>query len=152
MANSLGVWIDHKKAFLVEINGKEILKTALSSEVEPHTRYHSGVRAAGGTGSPEASAETKADNRRANQLKNWYKEVLDEVKARNAAEILILGPGEAKTELMGQLEKTNGLSAKVVGVETTDQLTENQIAAAVRDYFNPKADGGVPSYRKPPGA
>ena len=48
--------------------------------------------------------------------------------------ILILGPGEAKGELVKRLED-KGLKERLVGVETVDKLTDPQIAANVRQHF-----------------
>ena len=53
---------------------------------------------------------------------------------RHADSILIMGPGVAKHELQKQLEK-NRLEAKMVGVETVDNLTKPQIVAKVREHF-----------------
>jgi hypothetical protein len=53
---------------------------------------------------------------------------------RDADSILIFGPGEAKGELKKRLE-SKGLGGRIVAVETTDKMTERQIAAKVRAYF-----------------
>jgi hypothetical protein len=53
---------------------------------------------------------------------------------RNAEAILIFGPGEAKGELKKCLKKTN-LAARIVGIETVDKMTDRQVAAKVRKYF-----------------
>jgi hypothetical protein len=47
---------------------------------------------------------------------------------------LIFGPGEAKGELKTRLE-SHKLGGRIVAVETVDNMTDNQIAAKVRDYF-----------------
>lgn len=146
MSGNLGLWIDHGKAFLVELNGKGEVRRKLVSEVEPHTRYHSGSK------SPRAAAESTAEHRRANQLKIWYKEVITAVGDTGAERIFILGPGEAKTELMAELDKNKAMAKRVVGMESVDQLTENQIAAMVRNYFDPAGGEKVPAYRKAPGS
>jgi len=44
------------------------------------------------------------------------------------------GPGEAKGELEKRLKK-NALGKRIVGVETIDKMTDRQIAAKVRQYF-----------------
>lgn len=152
MAGNLGLWIDHGKAFLVELNGKGEVRRKLISEVEPHTRYHGGAKAPRSAGALEAAAESKAEHRRANQLKIWYREVIAAVSDTGAEKILIIGPGEAKIELMSEMEKTKALAKKVVGLEAADQLTDNQIAAMVRSYFDPAESGNIPAYRKAPGA
>jgi hypothetical protein len=53
---------------------------------------------------------------------------------RDAESILIFGPGEAKGELKERLEK-HKLGERIVGIETVDRMTRNQIAAKVRERF-----------------
>jgi hypothetical protein len=52
----------------------------------------------------------------------------------DADSILILGPGEAKTELEARLGKA-ALGERIVGVETVDKMTDRRIAARVRERF-----------------
>ncbi len=49
--------------------------------------------------------------------------------------IRIFGPGEAKGELVKRLKNKN-LRKRIVSIETTDNLTDPQIAAKVRQYFS----------------
>jgi len=53
---------------------------------------------------------------------------------RDAESILIFGPGEAKGELEKRLA-AQGLGKRIVGIETTDKMTDGQIAAKVREHF-----------------
>jgi hypothetical protein len=48
---------------------------------------------------------------------------------------LIFGPGEAKTELKKEMEKSRELAAKKITLEAADKMTERQIAARVRQFF-----------------
>jgi hypothetical protein len=52
----------------------------------------------------------------------------------DAESILIFGPGEAKGGLKKRLER-HKLGGRIVGVKTMDKMTDNQIAAKVRLYF-----------------
>jgi len=60
----------------------------------------------------------------------------DEVVAciRDADSILIFGPGEAKIELRERLG-AELLGARIAGIETVGEMTEHQVAAAVRQHF-----------------
>jgi stalled ribosome rescue protein Dom34 len=60
-----------------------------------------------------------------------------ETHVSDATEILIMGPGEAKTLFKHHLEKhrPHDLAKKVVGMETTDHPTENQVLAQARKFF-----------------
>jgi hypothetical protein len=46
-----------------------------------------------------------------------------------------MGPGETKLELKKEIEKSNALITKIVGVQTRDKMTNNQIASKVKSYF-----------------
>lgn len=68
----------------------------------------------------------------------------------DAEAILVFGPGEAKNELRQHLVRAM-LGGKVVGVEAVEAMTDLQIAAKVREHFQPAkparaAAGGHPSF------
>jgi stalled ribosome rescue protein Dom34 len=56
---------------------------------------------------------------------------------KDANELLVMGPGEAKVHFKKYLEKhfAGGLFKKLVGVETVDHPTENQIVEKARGFF-----------------
>ena len=54
---------------------------------------------------------------------------------RDADAILIVGPGEAKSELKTRLE-SEALGGRIAVIETADKLTERQLAAKVRKHFS----------------
>ena len=58
---------------------------------------------------------------------------------RNAESILIFGPGEAKGELRKHLKRAK-LDGRIVGIETIDKMTDRQISAKVRQYFQEKSE------------
>lgn len=125
MTRELGVWIDHRKAVIAILAGKaeeEIVQ--VTSNMEKHVRYSGAA--------PEDSAEDQRDQRFTGHLKKYYDEVIRRI--RNADAILILGPGEAKTELEERLGH-EGLGGRVVGIETADKMTDRQVAARVRERF-----------------
>ena len=49
--------------------------------------------------------------------------------------ILIIGPGEAKGELVKRLERDE-IGGRIVGFETVDKMTDRQIAERVRQQFH----------------
>lgn len=55
----------------------------------------------------------------------------------DASEVLLIGPGEAKTAFKSYLDKhfSTTLAKKVVGVETVDHPTEPQIKEIARKFF-----------------
>jgi hypothetical protein len=58
-----------------------------------------------------------------------------EASAGQPEPLLILGPGEAKLQLQERLSHSKALSESIVGIETTDKLTDPQIVAKVKEHY-----------------
>ena len=124
MKTEVGVWIDHRKAVIASIAGETESIRQVTSNMEKHVRYSGAAQ--------EDSAEDQRDRRFTDHLNKYYERVIECI--RDAESILILGPGEAKTELEERLGH-DGLRGRIVGVETVDKMTDRQIAARVRQRF-----------------
>jgi stalled ribosome rescue protein Dom34 len=124
MKKEVGLWIDHKKAVIFSLanEGAEIKR--ISSELKNNVRFSGGAQ--------KESAEEHGDKRLTGHLNNYYDEVIAYIC--DAESILIFGPGETKRELKKRLESRK-LNRKVVGFETVDKMTDNQIVAKVRQHF-----------------
>src|SRR5688500_15863227 len=124
MKTELGVWIDHRKAVIATMAGKNADIRQVTSHMEKHVRYSGAAQ--------EDGAEDQRDRRFTGHLNKYYDDVI--ARIREADSILILGPGEAKVELETRLG-SEGLGGRVVGIETVDKMTDRQIAARVRLRF-----------------
>ena len=64
-------------------------------------------------------------------------------KLSDAERILLIGPGLGKTHFKTHLEEHHHgkLAGKVIGVETVDKITDNQIDAFARKYFHKQLPG-----------
>lgn len=126
MKKRAGLWIDHRKAVIVMVTeeGEEIREIA--SHIEKR------ARGTGGTPSGDGPAEDVRDRRLGNQVNSYYDRVVTAL--RGADSIQIFGPGEAEGELEKRLEH-EGLKGHVLPIETTDKMTDRQIAAKVRERF-----------------
>ena len=124
MKKKAGLWIDHTKAVIFSLadEGAEIIR--ISSELERNVRFSGGAQ--------KESVEEHGDKRLTGHLNNYYDEVVDYIC--DAESILIFGPGEAKDELKKRL-KSRKLHQKVVGFETADKMTDNQIVVKIRQHF-----------------
>lgn len=128
MSRNAGLWIDHKEAVIVftatSADSAEETKR-MESGIEKHVRYS-------GRAASEGVAEDQRDRKHATELDQYYDDVIAQLK--DATSILIFGPGEAKGEFKKRLEH-KGADERIVGVETTDKMTDNQIAAKVREHY-----------------
>jgi hypothetical protein len=132
MKTTVGLWIDHRKAVIVAVTDKGEEIRLIISKVEKQPGRLDGIRSK----TPYESQLVRADDSRQRKLTGHLNIYYDAVIAciRDAESILIFGPGEAKGELKKRLER-NKLSGRIVGFETIDRMTNRQIAAKVRQYF-----------------
>lgn len=122
MKTNVGLWIDHRKAIIVFLTGKEKAIKLVSSNIE-QPRRKSGI----------AMRADNIDQRVLTEhLNNYYDEVI--TCLGNVETILIMGNGEAKGELKKRIETNNHQECKI-NVETVDKMTDNQIVAKIRKYF-----------------
>ena len=97
MMQKMGIWIDHKEAFLVSLQDGQTTIERIESNAESHFRPSGGWKSSGTNVAQSVSKEQTADERRKHQFRNFYLEVIE--RARNASLLYIFGPGEAKGAL-----------------------------------------------------
>ncbi|MBU0730464.1 MAG: hypothetical protein KKE17_08885 [Proteobacteria bacterium] len=134
MMKKIGIWIDHREAILVFLKGDQATVERIESNAESHFNPSGGWKAGGTSVAQAISKEQKADERRMHQFHNFYQEVIK--KAGQDYKIYIFGPGEAKLELVKEIEKIKDRQDRIAAVETSDRLTENQIVAKVKAFFS----------------
>jgi len=131
-----GVWIDHRKAVVVELTPDGAKTTLIQSKVEKHLER-------GGDSPMKGRAEplqVPADDSRQRALTAEFNVYYDAVIAalRDFARVLLLGPGEAKGELHARFVKMK-LDGRIAAIETEDKMTEPEIVAKVREHFGDSA-------------
>ena len=118
------VWIDHAQAKVYAFSRD----AADEWKVRPHDR-HVHLHHKAGLG----------DSGRAPQDRHYFHSVAEAVK--DAGEILIVGPGTAKAELMNHLKSHDPqVAKKVVGVEALDHPSDGELLAFARKFFFRAAD------------
>jgi len=127
MKKEVGLWIDHREAVLVTITTEGEKTTRIYSDIEVDAQFSGSSRSAG-----SQDSENMQDRKYTNTLGRYYDAIIGYI--RDADSIQIFGPGEAKGELVKCLKSKN-LRKRIVSIETTDQLTDPQIVAKVRQYF-----------------
>ena len=138
MQKNLGIWVDHKKAVIVTLNESGDTKSIreIQSEIERHVRLSGGSRTKRTPWGPQPiTSDSKMDARRRQQLIRFFNRVIEAVA--DAYKIILMGPGEAKTELKKEMDKSKAMSESLVHMETCDKMTPRQVAARVRDFFAP---------------
>lgn len=135
MKTNAGLWIDHREAVIIVLSDDGEATTRIRSGVEKHPS-RSSEPSQGRFKSHQAPADDSRENAFTGHLARYYDEVAASLRA--AGSILLLGPGEAKTEMKKRLQTHEGVS-RAITVETAGQMTEPQIVAEVRRHFRSEA-------------
>jgi stalled ribosome rescue protein Dom34 len=117
--SDIAVWIDHEQAKIYVI----ARLSATEWKLHPHDRHvHLHTKAG------------KGDSGRAPEDEHYFHSVAEALK--DADEILIAGPGTAKSELMHHLQHHDPLVAKkVVAVEALDHPSDGELLNFARKFF-----------------
>jgi stalled ribosome rescue protein Dom34 len=133
MSSQVGLWIDHRRAFIVYLAGDETTSQTILSDIEKHVRASGGSRSSTPYGPQDIFAEDRVDRKFKHHLEQYYERVARAVGGIES--VFIMGPGEAKDELKRHLQKSRQKPRPVIRVETTDKMTEAQIIAKVKQHF-----------------
>lgn len=131
----VGLWIDHRKTVLVSMDGDPAAVRArtIESGVESRPRMGGGAGPATPYGAQDASYEARRDRRHDHQLDQYYDRVIEAVSGAN--QVLVMGPGEARTEFAKRLRSSGTIARSRVTVIAADRMTEPQILEAVKQHF-----------------
>ena len=125
MNKRVGLWIGRNKAVIVSIANNVEGRRIITSDMEHYVLYSTVVP---GDGSPEEIR----DQRFWNHLGEYYDKIIAHI--RDATEIQIFGPGEAKYELEKRLE-SEGLAQHIVSMEDAEKMSDLQIGIKVQKRF-----------------
>jgi stalled ribosome rescue protein Dom34 len=113
------VWIDHHEARIFHVEAGSVDESWIQAPRRHVLRHEKGP------------AE---ERRHPDDARRFFHDV--SVGLRDADQILVMGPGTAKLQLLRHLrEHERELERRVVGVETVDHPSDRQIAAYVRRYY-----------------
>jgi stalled ribosome rescue protein Dom34 len=116
------VWLDHNEAHIMHISPDDV-ETSVVKPAAPHRNLQRKRGSVSGSRQPEDQ--------------HFYHEVVEAMSG--AKEVLIVGPGQAKLELIKHIHAHDPQVAdQVVGVETVDHPSDAQVVAFARKYFAAK--------------
>ena len=134
MDRNVGVWIDHKQAYLIWYREGRV--EVIASNLEPPAHFSGGTQL-GGRLNQKGDTELHHNDRYRVQLNKYYKQVVAALK--DVESIFIMGPGNAKIEFEKILKKHKVMQKRLLKVETADKMTRNQMVARVRRFYKNQA-------------
>jgi hypothetical protein len=132
MNKAVGLWIDHTRAVIVTIENETEKTQEISSNIEFPPLLVNETALITSSDAQTSAAENAKEKQLRKSLGKYYTEIISNI--RDAESIWIFGPDLAKVELENRL-KHDELGARVVGIETVDKMTYQQIAAKVHAHY-----------------
>lgn len=126
MTRQAGIWIDHRQAVLVRINEDRAHTETVESELETRLSNSRGPR-------DTAAQEKSRDRKLRRELASYYEGII--ARLSDIDVLLILGPGEAKTELLKAISESPMAPDLVTRYESADNMTRPQLIAHIKAHF-----------------
>jgi hypothetical protein len=120
-AKKLGIWMDHTRAHIMVLKKNSITASIIESLSMQGEKQTFG------------EDESLKHNTEQDQLSDYFKRISAVIKGNQ--EVLLFGPTRAKTELYNVLKDDSHFNDIKIEVEATDNLTENQMQAFVKEHF-----------------
>lgn len=117
-----GIWMDHSRAFIMELVGDSIFESNVASEFTHEEEEISWNK-----------SEKMMHNKEQHQLASYYKKLTEIM--RNFDEILLFGPTSAKDELLNILNENHLFDAIKIEVRSSDKMTGIEMHKLVKEYF-----------------
>jgi hypothetical protein len=127
-----GIWIDSRIAMIIDPVEPRI-KT-IESGIESRERFEGESEQEGRFGTQFMNKEKVKKNRQQHQVKRFIDEIIRETG--ELEDVVVFGPSQMKGKLAKELEMFPGNKVNVAGVEAAQKLSNNQLIAWVKDYFN----------------
>lgn len=133
MALNVGIWIDKRVAKIITIEeDKELLATIISNIEEYNPKGGSGSRMKGGP--QDVVQDSKYLAREKHQLKAFFQDIISDLP--DVDSLVIFGPSHTGKKLANELfQNYKSIHSKLNGVLKADSLTDNQLKAWVKQYF-----------------
>ncbi len=120
---SIGIWMDHSTAHLMEFTSEpietKIIESTFTHEVKEESLKKS---------------ESLMHNKEQHLQSEYYKKLREIVK--NYKRVLLFGPTDAKIELYNILKADHHFENTKIETKQADKMTDNQQHAFVREYFS----------------
>jgi len=134
MKKNIGIWIDSNQAIIVKLSNNTHTLKKIESLIETRERVPGETKKYGRFSGQYITYEKNRKNRRNEQANSFFKNLVKEVT--NCDSIVLFGPAKMKNLFEKEIKKNMQIADKLVGVYNSDSLTENQIVALVKNFYN----------------
>ena len=116
-----GVWLDNQQAVIItSSSGTDAAEYSIRDKVKA-------------TGTQGGGSEHSMNNAKQTEHKKYFKEISNLLIPFD--EILLFGPGQSQEQFQHHLQDDAQFKSKQITIDSSDQLTDPQRIAKVRDFF-----------------
>ena len=134
MKQYVGIWIDTKQAVIIKLFDNEHSIKKIESHIDLKIKIPGEGKKFGRFGNQYLTYEKHRKNKRKDQTKQFINSLFSEIE--NFDSLVIFGPSKMKKKLKKALNSNNQFSSRIINIENSDLITDNQMVAWVKDYFN----------------
>jgi len=121
----LGIWMDHASAHLIEYKSEGEEAAVITSKFTHEAKEHALSKGENGMHSKEQ-----------HQQSEYYKKLGESMLPYDS--VVLFGPTEAKIELLNTLKEDHHFDKLKIETRQADKMTEKQLHAFVKDFFDHK--------------
>jgi hypothetical protein len=119
----LGIWLDHSIAHIID-----------NSDVDSHHRHIVADNDKDHETYSASKGESHQNHKKNLGLEAFYNQIAEIISNYN--HVLLFGPTDAKSELFNKLKKDKHFDNIHIVLESSDNMTENEKNAYVKNYFS----------------
>ncbi len=134
MKKNIGIWIDTKQAVIIKLSTSNHKVKVIESNIETRERVAGESKKFGRFGGQYLTYEKNKLNRKHEQTNQFIKNLFKEVETCNS--LVLFGPSKMKNIFEKEIKNNMQLAKKLKGVSNSKLLTENQMVAWVKDFYN----------------
>lgn len=134
MKKNIGIWIDSNQAVIIKLSNNKHSIKKIESLIDTRERVPGETKKYGRFGGQYITYEKNRKNRRNEQTNLYFKNLLKELNSCDS--IVLFGPANMKSLLEKEILKNMQIADKLVGVYNSDSITDNQIVALVKHFYN----------------
>lgn len=134
MKKNIGIWIDTKQAVVIKLSNNTHSLKKIESNIVTRERVAGESKKYGRFGNQYLTYEKNRLNRRNEQTKYFLKSLIKEIE--NCESVVIFGPSNMKNIFAKEIKNNMQFSNKLAGIANSDLLTENQMIAWVKKFYN----------------
>jgi len=133
MKKNIGIWIDTKKAVIINLTNAGSSVKIIESNIETRERIPGESKKFGRFGGQYLTYEKNKLNRKNEQTNQYLKQLIKEIQ--NCEFVVLFGPSSMKNLFEKEIKSNTQLANKLLGVFNSKLLTENQMVAWVKDFY-----------------